>query len=123
MVFDYLDAGADDEISLRRGKDAYSELEMHFHILSGLKPPLDLRTKIFGQDVKLPFFGCPTAGNRMFHWVSCCFGRISLGGTFTCCVCFISCFYLTACIDTNLLLYRHNSTLAHVAVPVISSTS
>ena len=66
--FDYLDAGADDEISLRRGKDAYSELEMHFHILSGLKPPLDLSTKIFGQDVKLPFFGCPTAGNRMFHW-------------------------------------------------------
>jgi len=68
MVFDYIDAGADDEISLRRGKDAYSELEMHFHILSGLQPPLDLSTKIFGQDVKLPFFGCPTAGNRMFHW-------------------------------------------------------
>uniref|UniRef100_A0A6U9YWH2 FMN hydroxy acid dehydrogenase domain-containing protein n=1 Tax=Pseudo-nitzschia australis TaxID=44445 RepID=A0A6U9YWH2_9STRA len=68
MVFDYLDAGADDEISLRRGKDAYSELEMHFKILSGLKPPLDLSTKIFGMDVDLPFFGCPTAGNRMFHW-------------------------------------------------------
>jgi isopentenyl diphosphate isomerase/L-lactate dehydrogenase-like FMN-dependent dehydrogenase len=27
-----------------------------------------LSTKIFGMDVKLPFFGCPTAGNRMFHW-------------------------------------------------------
>lgn len=68
MVFDYLDAGADDEISLRRGKDAYSELEMHYKVLAGIKPPLDLSTKIFGQDVKLPFFGCPTAGNRMFHW-------------------------------------------------------
>ena len=34
MVFDYLDAGADDKISLRRGKDVYSELEMHYHILS-----------------------------------------------------------------------------------------
>mmetsp|Transcript_34638 Transcript_34638/g.68194 ORF Transcript_34638/g.68194 Transcript_34638/m.68194 type:complete len:432 (+) Transcript_34638:141-1436(+) len=67
MVFDYLDAGADDEISLRRGKDAYSELEMHYHVLSGLQPPLDLSTKIFGHDVKLPFFACPTAGNRMFH--------------------------------------------------------
>jgi len=33
MVFDYLDAGADDEISLRRGKDAYSQLEMHYHVL------------------------------------------------------------------------------------------
>jgi len=68
MVFDYLDAGADDEISLRRGKDAYSELEMHYKVLAGIKPPLDLSTKIFGMDVKLPFFGCPTAGNRMFHW-------------------------------------------------------
>ena len=68
MVFDYLDAGADDEISLRRGKDAYSELEMHYKVLAGIKPPLDLSTKIFGCDVKLPFFGCPTAGNRMFHW-------------------------------------------------------
>ena len=68
MVFDYLDAGADDEISLRRGKDAYTELEMHYKVLSGIKPPLDLSTKIFGMDVNLPFFGCPTAGNRMFHW-------------------------------------------------------
>lgn len=67
MTFDYLDAGADDEISLRRGKDAYSQLEMHYHVLSGLQPPLDLSTKIFGRDVKLPFFACPTAGNRMFH--------------------------------------------------------
>jgi len=67
MVFDYLDSGADDEIILRRAKDAYSELEMHYHVLAGLQPPLDLSTKIFGQDVSLPFFGCPTAGNRMFH--------------------------------------------------------
>jgi L-lactate dehydrogenase (cytochrome) len=68
MVFDYLDAGSDDEITLRRGKDAYTELEMHYKVLAGIKPPLDLSTKIFGMDVDLPFFGCPTAGNRMFHW-------------------------------------------------------
>eukprot|EP00958_Prasinococcus_capsulatus_P023660 scaffold3582_cov335-Prasinococcus_capsulatus_cf.AAC.3 len=67
MVFDYLDAGADDEIILRRAKDAYSQLDMHYHVLAGLEPPLDLSTKIFGKDVKLPFFACPTAGNRMFH--------------------------------------------------------
>ncbi|KAJ1619425.1 l-lactate dehydrogenase [Pavlovales sp. CCMP2436] len=67
MVFDYLDSGADDEITLRRAKDAYSELEMHYHVLAGLKPPLDLSTKVFGEKVSLPFFACPTAGNRMFH--------------------------------------------------------
>jgi hypothetical protein len=40
---------------------------MHFNVLAGIKPPLDLSTKILGQDASLPFFGCPTAGNRMFH--------------------------------------------------------
>jgi len=67
MVFDYLDSGSDDEITLRRAKDAYSELEMHYHCLAGLQPPLDLSTTIFGEYVSVPFFGCPTAGNRMFH--------------------------------------------------------
>ena len=52
MVFVYLDVGANNEISLRLGKDAYYELKMHYHILSGLKPPLDLSTKMFGQDVR-----------------------------------------------------------------------
>merc|ERR1712238_151118 len=75
MVFDYLDSGADDEISLRRGKDAYSELEMHYKILSGLKPPLDLRTKIFGKDVDLPFFWLPHC--RQSH--------VSLGRRDCCC--------------------------------------
>lgn len=36
-------------------------------VLAGIQPPLDLTTKIFGQDVSLPFFTCPTAGNKMFH--------------------------------------------------------
>ena len=34
MVFDYVDAGADDEITLRRNKDAYSQLELHYHVLA-----------------------------------------------------------------------------------------
>ena len=67
MCFGYLDSGGDDEVTLRRNKDAYTELEMHFHVLSGLEPPLDLSTTIFGHKVSLPFFACPTAGNRMFH--------------------------------------------------------
>jgi L-lactate dehydrogenase (cytochrome) len=68
MIFDYLDGGADDEITLRRNKDAFSELEMNYKVLAGIKPPLDLSTKLFGCNVQLPFFGCPTAGNRMFHY-------------------------------------------------------
>ena len=67
MVFDYLDAGADDEITLRRNKDAFSQIELHYRVLAGLKPPLDLSTRILGNDVDVPFFPSPTAGSKMFH--------------------------------------------------------
>ena len=67
MVFDYLDAGADDEITIRRNKDAYSQLELHYHVLAGLKPPLDMGTRIMGRDIDIPFFPSPTAGSKMFH--------------------------------------------------------
>ena len=67
MVFDYLDAGADDEITIRRNKDAYSQLELHYKILAGLSPPLDMSTRVMGRDVQIPFFTSPTAGSKMFH--------------------------------------------------------
>ena len=68
MCFGYLDSGADDEIALERSRSAYSEYEMHYHVLAGNSPEtLDLSTKIFGRDVSAPFFMCPTAGHRMFH--------------------------------------------------------
>ena len=66
MVFDYIDGGCDDEITLRRNHDAYSDLEMHYGVLSG-KGVADFRTTLFGKDVDLPFFCAPTAGQKMFH--------------------------------------------------------
>ena len=67
MVFDYIDSGADDEISLRRNKTALDEIELHYHVLAGVRPPLDLSTTLLGQRLSLPFFGAPAAGHRMFH--------------------------------------------------------
>ena len=67
MVFDYLDGGADDEISLRRNRDAYTTHELQFRVLQGLQPPLDLSTTLLGRKVQIPFFACPTAANQMFH--------------------------------------------------------
>ena len=66
MVFDYIDGGADDEIALNRSRSAYSELEMHYHVLSG-HGSIDLSTSLFGHELGLPFFCAPTAGQRMFH--------------------------------------------------------
>ena len=34
MCFGYLDSGGDDEVSLRRNHDAYTQLEMHFQVSS-----------------------------------------------------------------------------------------
>lgn len=67
MVYGYLDSGSDDEIAKRRATEAYDDIEMHFNVLRGLKPPIDMSTRVFGRDVRLPFFGSPTAGQRMFH--------------------------------------------------------
>jgi len=66
MVFDYIDGGSDDEISLRRNAQAFAELEMHYGVLSG-HGPADFRTRLFGSDTALPFFVAPTAGQKMFH--------------------------------------------------------
>jgi len=68
MCFGYLDSGADDEIAIARSRSAYADYECHYNVLAGNSPDtLDLKTKIFGRDVNLPFFMCPTAGHRMFH--------------------------------------------------------
>ena len=57
MCFDYLDSGADDEIAINRSRSAYADYECHYRVLAGNSPEtLDLRTKIFGRDVNMPFF-------------------------------------------------------------------
>ena len=67
MVFDYIDGAADDEISLNRNRTAYSDLELHYHVLSG-HGHVDLRAgTLFGHEMALPFFCAPTAGQKMFH--------------------------------------------------------
>ena len=68
MVFEYIDGGADDEVTLRRNSDAFEEIEMHYHVLAGNEhDDIDLSATVLGHAVGLPFFGSPTAGNRMFH--------------------------------------------------------
>ena len=67
MVFGYLDAGSDDGLALKRSREAFNSLELHYRVLVGSHPPLDLSTSIFGHASRQPFFAAPTAGNRMFH--------------------------------------------------------
>ena len=67
MVFDYIDSGADDELALKWANDAYNKKSFSYKVLTGVKPPIDLNNSISGINFGLPFFNCPTAGNKMFH--------------------------------------------------------
>jgi isopentenyl diphosphate isomerase/L-lactate dehydrogenase-like FMN-dependent dehydrogenase len=67
MVFDYIDSGADDELALQWANDAYNKKSFSYKVLSGVSPPIDLNNSVGNIKFGLPFFNCPTAGNRMFH--------------------------------------------------------
>lgn len=67
MVFDYLDSGADDEITKKESQNAYHKTKFAYKVLSGVDSPINLSTKVGNYTLGIPFFNCPTAGNKMFH--------------------------------------------------------
>lgn len=66
MVFDYIDGGSDDEVTLRGNCDAFSQTDLMFHVLRGVDH-VDTSTTLLGEKLKVPFFCSPAAGNRLFH--------------------------------------------------------
>lgn len=64
VVFDYLDGGAEDEITLRANRQAFERLHLQPRILSG--GDVDLTTKIFGQTYSTPFLIGPTGLNGLY---------------------------------------------------------
>ena len=66
VIFDYVDGGADDELTLRRNCNAFQEIT--FRPRQGVAVPLcDLRTRVVGQDLALPFLLAPVGYSRMIH--------------------------------------------------------
>ncbi len=66
MVFDYIDGGADDEMTLRRNSSAFDDYLLHYKVLTGVKEP-DLSTTVLGRCIDVPFLLSPAAGHRLFH--------------------------------------------------------
>ncbi len=66
MVFDYMDGGADDELTLRRNSSAFDDYSLHYKVLTGVKEP-DLSTTVLGRRIDVPFLLSPAAGHRLFH--------------------------------------------------------
>ena len=65
-IFHYLNGGADDEWTLRRNTDAFGQWEIMPSMLTGVTK-VDLSTRLFGQDLDLPFIISPTGMSRLFH--------------------------------------------------------
>ncbi|GAA1123018.1 alpha-hydroxy acid oxidase [Kribbella jejuensis] len=65
-VFDYTDGAAEAEISLRRARRLFAELELQPSILRDVSE-IDLGTSILGRRSELPFAFAPTGFTRMMN--------------------------------------------------------
>ncbi|MEL6258881.1 MAG: alpha-hydroxy-acid oxidizing protein, partial [Pseudomonadota bacterium] len=66
MVFDYIDGGAEDEVTLRRSVDRFSDYELTWNALRDVSD-IDLSATMMGEQAQLPFLIAPTAAARLFH--------------------------------------------------------
>jgi L-lactate dehydrogenase (cytochrome) len=66
VVFDYIDGGAEDEVTLRANERAFSEVT--FRPRQGVETPnVELRTTVLGHAFDLPFLLAPVGFCRMFY--------------------------------------------------------
>ena len=65
-IFNYIDGGADDEITLKRNSEAFEDYDLIPNILNNVGEP-DLSTTIFGKKIDMPIFLSPTAMQRLYH--------------------------------------------------------
>lgn len=65
-VFDYIDGGADDEVTLRRNTAAFETCDLVPNVLRGVDE-VDLSVKVMGIRLDLPVYLSPTALQRLFH--------------------------------------------------------
>lgn len=66
VAFDYVDGAAESEISLRRARQAYRDIEFHPSVLRDIAK-VDTSTEIFGKRVSMPLGICPTGFVRMMN--------------------------------------------------------
>ena len=65
-IFDYIDGGADDEVTLGRNMSAFSGYEIVPDVLTDVSS-IGTETTLFGQTLAWPLMLAPTGLTRMFH--------------------------------------------------------
>ena len=65
-VFNYIDGGADDELTLRRNTSAFDEYELLPSQLSDVSN-IETSSTLFGEPVAWPVMIAPTGASKLFH--------------------------------------------------------
>jgi L-lactate dehydrogenase (cytochrome) len=65
-VFDYIDGGAEDELTLRRNRAAYRQVEFRPRVLRDVSD-VDVGTTLLGREIALPLVLAPTGFTRIAH--------------------------------------------------------
>lgn len=65
-MFNYIDGGADDEITMRRNTSAFDKYALIPNCLRDVST-LDLRSTLMGRKLDWPLMTAPTGMNRLFH--------------------------------------------------------
>lgn len=65
-IFDYIDGGADDEVTLRHNTRSFERCDLVPNILRGVRD-VDTSVTVMGQKLAVPFYCSPTALQRLFH--------------------------------------------------------
>jgi L-lactate dehydrogenase (cytochrome) len=66
-IFDYIDGGADDELSKTRNSSAFDDCDLVPDVLAGVSD-IDMGVTVMGQRIDMPLMLSPTALQRLFHW-------------------------------------------------------
>ncbi|MFT4775352.1 MAG: L-lactate dehydrogenase (cytochrome) [Pontimonas sp.] len=67
-VFDYVEGGALQELSIERSKDAYRRVEFRPRVLRGVSE-VDLHRTVLGKPTSMPLILAPTGYTRMMHYM------------------------------------------------------
>ncbi len=66
IAYDYFSSGAWDEITLKRTREAYNEILVHYRVLVDVSRR-HLSTTLFGQSLAMPLLVAPTAFHKLAH--------------------------------------------------------
>lgn len=65
-IFNYIDGGADDEVTLRRNTESFERCDLVPSVLRGVAD-VDMSVTVMGQTLAMPIYCSPTALQRLFH--------------------------------------------------------